>query len=61
MKGAGFPGAKEDIYTSGKGKEKRYIFNNTRLYTFLTSPKLYSNGKLDVLDALTSIFYLQFW
>ena len=39
-KGAGFPGAKEDIYTSGKGKEKRYIFNKTRLYTFLTSPKL---------------------
>ena len=39
-KGAGFPGTKEDIYTSGKGKEKRYIFNNTRLYTFLTSPKL---------------------
>ena len=40
MKGVGFPRAKEDIYTSGKGKEKRYIFNKTRLYTFLTSPKL---------------------
>ena len=39
-KGAGFPRAKEDIYTSGKGKEKRYIFNKTHMNTFLTCPKL---------------------
>ena len=32
-KGSGFPGSKEDIYTSGKGKEKRYFFNKTDLYT----------------------------
>ena len=36
----GFHGAKEDIYTSGKGKEKRYIFNKTRLYTFLNLSKI---------------------
>ena len=55
-----FPEQKKTFTQAGRGKKKG-IFLIRLICTHLKPVQNYSNGELDVLVALTSIFYLQFW
>ena len=55
-----FPEQKKTFTQAGRGKKKG-IFLIRLICTHFLPLQNYSNGELDVLDALTSIFYLQFW